>query len=734
MPQKIAPFLEGKYGWNLGESGWNSGMDENILKFSFLFDRNINDIVDSLPTGANDGDAYFLTTDNRLYFRVSGNWVTSSVPRWFVLVIRTTGELYQFDGSTLVPIESSSDLSDRIEGVELTLSTLGSAAFQNGEYFATQASLDVVEASLSSDIETVSEGVIAAEERFERELFAAGYTFLGNYTADLNITTHKQYFRRGDRFYAANEGTTLPYTTTGDWTGDSAEFKWLGDDVLRQELARSDDPSMGAALIGFSGRSQADRNNDHKSIRDFSGTDTEQFQAAFTLGGAFLVPAGSYEITEAVTGYSDITLMFAGPTVITCTAPAVIAHVLRSSRKLKIIGGPVTIDCDQKSYLAIHAPRYLPECDGVTVKNSLSVAFLCGLLFDGLSDKGYSGSNGFGDGYLRDCAAENCGSFCLARGEGPDSNTSFGLIDCRTDVLTGFITNIFNLADIGYGYVRGGNYRGIPTQAPNMTRTNIAEYIGGRYEGMVRGPTTGESTRYVTMVGGVSINMASFGVSLDARVTSDNSVPYVGGTVDWTCIDCSRSAFIQASGIFLKSINSINPKGDSNADIRLTDSRDVVIGDLISRGAGSKVLLELGAGTAPVLGSTATIVGKLITDSTNSIPCRLTNDNSEVYFGKQKVITDGYVLTWIDETVLVDTAAGIVDIDVPAAASGQEIYGKRWTVKVIDGTNNVTITRSGGGSDAINGGSSYTIPAGTAYREVEIEAIGGGKYIVSVSV
>lgn len=246
MTQKISPFGEAKYGWDFGESGWNSGMDENILKFSFLFDRNIDGITNTLPANPSNGSAYFLTTDSRLYFRVSSNWLSSPTPRWFVLVIRTTGELYQFDGSTLVPIESSSDLSDRIEDVELTLSTLGSAAFQNGEYFATQASLDVVEASLSSDIETVSEGVIAAEERFERELFAAGYTFLGNYTADLNITTRKQYFRRGDRFYAANEGATLPYTTTGTWATDSANLVLLGDAVLRQELAGV----LGSTMIG----------------------------------------------------------------------------------------------------------------------------------------------------------------------------------------------------------------------------------------------------------------------------------------------------------------------------------------------------------------------------------------------------------------------------------------------------------------------------------------------------
>ena len=28
MPQQQAPFLEGKYGWNFGESGWDIGMND----------------------------------------------------------------------------------------------------------------------------------------------------------------------------------------------------------------------------------------------------------------------------------------------------------------------------------------------------------------------------------------------------------------------------------------------------------------------------------------------------------------------------------------------------------------------------------------------------------------------------------------------------------------------------------------------------------------------------------
>jgi hypothetical protein len=100
MTQKTAPFIDGKYGWELGESGWNLGMDENLLKFSFLFDRNIDGIVSSLPTAVN-GTAYFNTTDSRVYYVVGGVYYSSPVPKWFQLTLRSTGQAYQYDGTSL---------------------------------------------------------------------------------------------------------------------------------------------------------------------------------------------------------------------------------------------------------------------------------------------------------------------------------------------------------------------------------------------------------------------------------------------------------------------------------------------------------------------------------------------------------------------------------------------------------------------------------------------------------
>lgn len=140
MTQQTSPFIDAKFGWSLGESGWNLGMDENLLKFSFLFDRNIDGIVTTLPAAVN-GKAYYLTTDKKLYFVVNSTYYSSSTPKWFVLTLRATGETYQFDGSDLVSIPSSTQLATELDGIQVTLSNLGTAAFEDIGFFPTQTDL-----------------------------------------------------------------------------------------------------------------------------------------------------------------------------------------------------------------------------------------------------------------------------------------------------------------------------------------------------------------------------------------------------------------------------------------------------------------------------------------------------------------------------------------------------------------------------------------------------------------
>lgn len=149
MTQQQAPWLEGKYGWNFGEGGWNTGMDQNILKFSFMFDRNVDSIVATLPAAVN-GQAHYLTTDNRLYFAIDTTYFSTPVPKWFVIVVRSTGANWQYNGTSLIQIDNAQDIDGKLDDIELTVSSFGTAALEDVEFFATQVELDVAEATAAS--------------------------------------------------------------------------------------------------------------------------------------------------------------------------------------------------------------------------------------------------------------------------------------------------------------------------------------------------------------------------------------------------------------------------------------------------------------------------------------------------------------------------------------------------------------------------------------------------------
>lgn len=158
MPQRLSPFIESKYGWDYGESGWNSGMDENILKFSFMFDRNIDGIVSTLPP-ATSGASYFLTTDKRLYFAVGTNWYSTPIPLWFELVVSTTGDVVRFNGDTLISTGTTSDVVPRLEALEVTVTAL-------------QSSVNALQTKVDSGV--VNEATVAQKWKTPRTLTLSG--------------------------------------------------------------------------------------------------------------------------------------------------------------------------------------------------------------------------------------------------------------------------------------------------------------------------------------------------------------------------------------------------------------------------------------------------------------------------------------------------------------------------------------------------------------------------------
>lgn len=84
---------------------------------------------------------------------------------------------------------------------------------------------------------------------FEQFLADSAFIYIGDYGAGLNFTSRTQYMIRDGVAYRVSPGTTVPYTTTGNWAIEVTNFTPMPlDDVLRQDLA---DPAEGANLVAF---------------------------------------------------------------------------------------------------------------------------------------------------------------------------------------------------------------------------------------------------------------------------------------------------------------------------------------------------------------------------------------------------------------------------------------------------------------------------------------------------
>lgn len=93
------------------------------------------------------------------------------------------------------------------------------------------------------------------EAAFQQFLADSGFVSLGNYAAGLNFTAYNQYMAR-DGFFYRPAPSSIPFTTTGTWVGGDENLFNLfsADDVLRQDLANTSDPLLGAGQIGRVGQ------------------------------------------------------------------------------------------------------------------------------------------------------------------------------------------------------------------------------------------------------------------------------------------------------------------------------------------------------------------------------------------------------------------------------------------------------------------------------------------------
>ena len=89
---------------------------------------------------------------------------------------------------------------------------------------------------------------LGREAAFQQFLADAAFVFIGDYGPGLTFTNRSQYFLRDGVPYRLAPTTTVPYTTTGNWATEVANFSPINsDDVLRQDLGAS----SGASRVGF---------------------------------------------------------------------------------------------------------------------------------------------------------------------------------------------------------------------------------------------------------------------------------------------------------------------------------------------------------------------------------------------------------------------------------------------------------------------------------------------------
>lgn len=129
------------------------------------------------------------------------------------------------------------DLSDN--AVNFDKFSVGSDPAYLNRFGALKLSIE----GMNQEFNNAQDGRTAAFQQF---LADAAFVFIGDYTGGLTFSNRSQYTIRDGVPYRLAPSATLPYTTTGNWALEVANFTPINsDDILRQDLAASG----GSALV-----------------------------------------------------------------------------------------------------------------------------------------------------------------------------------------------------------------------------------------------------------------------------------------------------------------------------------------------------------------------------------------------------------------------------------------------------------------------------------------------------
>jgi len=139
MPAIQGPNLGLNYGWPLGESGWNTGMDANLKKLDALIQLTVLSATVDVPASPTSGDRYIVPVgatgawggqDGKIARYNVDTWEFFTASAGWVAQVLDTGHRLRFSGSAwvapeeVVVLETGSLIKDYAEATGTASATL----------------------------------------------------------------------------------------------------------------------------------------------------------------------------------------------------------------------------------------------------------------------------------------------------------------------------------------------------------------------------------------------------------------------------------------------------------------------------------------------------------------------------------------------------------------------------------------------------------------------------------
>ena len=116
-----SPYFDINYGWVYGEDGWNTGMDENLVRLSFLARNAVTEFTNSLPASPALGYSCILNSDSLAYFWLGESYVFVELEEGYEFTTLSDGKRWRKQGGAYVEIPGGGNLDTRTTSLEVRM-------------------------------------------------------------------------------------------------------------------------------------------------------------------------------------------------------------------------------------------------------------------------------------------------------------------------------------------------------------------------------------------------------------------------------------------------------------------------------------------------------------------------------------------------------------------------------------------------------------------------------------